>query len=84
MTSPGWRNTEFSEREFSIKQNKTETQQYENMEDYIVELPERSMENYTSNKRAISNSRKNKKLYKKENAIIVCYLTLPQTIFTRS
>lgn len=84
MTSPGWRNTEFSEREFSIKQNKTETQQYKNMEDYIVELPERSMENYTSNKRAISNSRKNKKLYKKENAIIVCYLTLPQTIFTRS
>lgn len=84
MTSPGWRNTEFSEREFSIKQNKTETQQYKNMEDYIVELPERSMENYASNKEQLVTPGKTKKLYKKENAIIVCYLTLPQTVFTRS
>lgn len=34
--------------------------------------------------KAINNSRKNKKLCRKQNAIIMCYSTLPQTIFIKS
>ena len=54
------------------------------MVDYIMELLERNLENDANKTRAINNSRKNKKLYRKENAIIVCYLTLLQTVLTRS
>lgn len=32
----------------------------------------------------MNNSRKNEKLCRKQNAIIMCYLTVPQTIFIKS
>lgn len=72
---------ECSEREFSRKKHRPDN--VRDTVDYIMELPKRSMDSYASKKRAINNSRK-KKNYAGKTMQSECYLTLPQTVFTKS
>lgn len=70
---------ECSEREFSRKKHRPDN--VRDTVDFIMELPKRSMDSYASKKRAINNSRKKKKLCRKDDVISVLLDSATNSIY---